>query len=188
MLHRLLLIVALLTVSYTVTVAQRTFSSQKEARAAIDTGYLATKSGWNIRVGDTLTLGKGTLIGGGYTYIYESLAALTANGQKQYLKMATPGQFCIIKKFGVSGTKSTGVFIFAVVGMGLAVNYWIEIDNALAAGEIVVPAKYRTATASTTTGTLSVADELTKLKKLKDDGILTEDEFQAQKKKLLNLN
>lgn len=33
---------------------------------------------------------------------------------------------------------------------------------------------------------LSVADELTKLKKLYDDGILTKDEFEAQKKKLLN--
>ncbi len=34
--------------------------------------------------------------------------------------------------------------------------------------------------------TTSVADELTKLKKLYDDGILTKDEFETQKKKLLN--
>ncbi len=32
----------------------------------------------------------------------------------------------------------------------------------------------------------SVADELTKLKKLYDDGVLTKDEFQAEKRKLLN--
>ena len=32
----------------------------------------------------------------------------------------------------------------------------------------------------------SVADELTKLAKLKEDGILTDDEFRAQKEKLLN--
>jgi hypothetical protein len=31
----------------------------------------------------------------------------------------------------------------------------------------------------------SMTDELLKLKKLKDDGILTEDEYQVQKKKLL---
>lgn len=34
--------------------------------------------------------------------------------------------------------------------------------------------------------TLSVADELTKLKKLYDEGVLTKEEFEAQKKKLLN--
>lgn len=32
---------------------------------------------------------------------------------------------------------------------------------------------------------ISTADELAKLKKLKDDSVLTEDEYQAQKKKLL---
>jgi hypothetical protein len=32
---------------------------------------------------------------------------------------------------------------------------------------------------------LSIADELVKLKKLKDDAILSETEFQAQKEKLL---
>jgi hypothetical protein len=33
---------------------------------------------------------------------------------------------------------------------------------------------------------ISVADELTKLKKLKDEGVLTEEEFNVQKKKLLS--
>jgi hypothetical protein len=33
---------------------------------------------------------------------------------------------------------------------------------------------------------LSVADELTKLAKLKADGVLTEEEFAAQKRKLLS--
>ena len=37
------------------------------------------------------------------------------------------------------------------------------------------------------TSSRSVADELTKLAKLKADGILTEEEFQAQKSKLLGL-
>jgi hypothetical protein len=39
---------------------------------------------------------------------------------------------------------------------------------------------------STTSLPISVAEELTKLKKLKDDGGLTEQEYEAQKKKLLN--
>ena len=34
--------------------------------------------------------------------------------------------------------------------------------------------------------TLSVADEVIKLKKLKDEGILTEEEFNIQKGKILN--
>ncbi len=33
---------------------------------------------------------------------------------------------------------------------------------------------------------ISIADELAKLKKLKDEGVLTEEEFQKQKEKLLN--
>jgi hypothetical protein len=36
-------------------------------------------------------------------------------------------------------------------------------------------------------GTISVADEIRKLKKLMDDGILTEDEFNAKKKHLLGI-
>ena len=36
-----------------------------------------------------------------------------------------------------------------------------------------------------TSTSVSIADELTKLKKLYDDGILTKEEFEAQKKKLL---
>lgn len=45
---------------------------------------------------------------------------------------------------------------------------------------------YKPQSNSTTNKQSSVADELTKLKKLYDDGILTKDEFEAQKKKLLN--
>ena len=55
-------------------------------------------------------------------------------------------------------------------------NQTEQIANAISAG----------ATAQKNTVQISVADELIKLKQLVNEGILTEDEFNAQKAKLLN--
>ena len=64
-----------------------------------------------------------------------------------------------------------------------------DIDNGIAVGEIEVPEEFRPKPKAVTVEAkqnISVADELTKLKKLRDDSVLTEDEYQAQKKKLLD--
>lgn len=178
------------------TNGQTLFPTRSAAMKALDSGYVATKTGWVIKTGDTLLLGKGTLPGGGYTYIYENPArmALSTNygpgytgTRTVYLKNASPGQKLIIKKWGASGVRSTGFTPYAVVGAGLVYNYWVEIDNAISSGEIQVPEKYQPAPAnSVLVVPVSVADELRKLKSLLDDGLLSKEEYETQRKKILN--
>jgi hypothetical protein len=79
------------------------------------------------------------------------------------------------------------------VGAGDIVNYWIELDQAIEAGEIVVPEPYaakldinkKNAPVVIQQNSVSVADEIKKLKSLFDSGVLTKEEYETQKKKLL---
>jgi|SRR5579871_1073227 len=52
--------------------------------------------------------------------------------------------------------------------------------------EIEVPEEYKAALGATSPQKTSVADEIKKLKELLDQGAITQEEFDAQKKKLLN--
>jgi predicted metalloprotease with PDZ domain len=52
---------------------------------------------------------------------------------------------------------------------------------------VAEPAKETPSTFVSGSAAPSVADELAKLAKLRDDGVLTNDEFEAQKKKLLGM-
>ena len=56
--------------------------------------------------------------------------------------------------------------------------------------EIVYPEEYKPkkAEAPQQTPVISIADEILKLKKLLDDGVLTKEEFETQKKKILEKN
>lgn len=62
-------------------------------------------------------------------------------------------------------------------------DFSCDIVNALRVGEIV---PVGAASSEPVNPTASVADELTKLKKLLDDGVLTQEEYDQQKQKLLN--
>jgi len=68
------------------------------------------------------------------------------------------------------------------VGSGTLTNFTVIIDDAIQACE-VLPCTANTNPAATQT--VDVADELIKLKKLLDNGSITQAEYDAQKKKLL---
>ena len=66
----------------------------------------------------------------------------------------------------------------------------MDIDNGISVGEIIKINSInvtgnREALKVTEVGALSVADELKKLNQLRKDSLLTEDEYETQKKKLL---
>ncbi|MES1225758.1 MAG: SHOCT domain-containing protein, partial [Bacteroidota bacterium] len=62
-------------------------------------------------------------------------------------------------------------------------TFEINFDGAIASGELIVPDGFKSKI--TGSNSASVADEITKLKKLLDDGTITKEEFEAAKKKLL---
>ena len=84
------------------------------------------------------------------------------------------------------GSKKVGYTYYAILKMGEASRYECDVESAIIAGEIVVPDEFKPKTNTTQTPAVSAADELIKLKKLLDAGAITQEEYDAAKKKLLD--
>jgi hypothetical protein len=80
------------------------------------------------------------------------------------------------------GDENHGYTYYAVVAG--TPRYEVDIENAIASGELIDSTRIKPGLAIH----FSVADELIKFKKLMNDGLLTSEEFTAEKKKLLNKN
>lgn len=156
----------------------------------LEAGYQSA-NGWVVHKGDSLLLGKGSMPDKRFAFVYESLTSFTSPnspGTRNYLSSNMSGQRVLVKELFQYGTKRTGYTMIAKVGVGSIVNYWIEIDNAVEAGELSPPTKFiRTVASPTTSGnSSSVADELKKWKDLLDAGAITKEEYDSQKRKLLS--
>jgi hypothetical protein len=170
-----------------ITYAQNNFTTLKEAEEATKDGY-KTASGWIVKPGDKIKLGKGTMPDKDFAFIYQSRTMQLlgdASAKKEYLQSNYSNKEATVKKINFVGSKRTGFTPQVVVGVGLLANYWIEIDNAVDAGEIIPPAEYAKKSQSNV-GVPSVADELKKLKELLDAGAISKDEYDTQKKKVLS--
>lgn len=90
-----------------------------------------------------------------------------------------------IKDFKLWGTKKQGKKWYIILGGGNIANYACEIREALDFGEVRTALNDSKKQNNTNNSDLSIADELKKLKELLDSGIITQEEFDAQKAKLL---
>lgn len=97
------------------------------------------------------------------------------------------GHEMTVKSFELGGSKNTGKTYYLVLKGGNLSPYWCEITAAIDQGEIIVEGINDKKTLGSGNGPqISVADELTKLNKLYKDSIITKEEYEAQKKKLLS--
>ena len=151
---------------------------------------LYTTSGYKIIVGQEIKLGLGTKDNGDFKFITAGKTLLsTPNQRSPSLRSSASGHTAIVKKIKTEGNSRNGYVYYAIIGVGEPINYACNVESAIAAAEIVVPDQYKLkAKATTTTQPFSVADELSKLKKLYDDSVITKEEYEAQKKKLLDEN
>lgn len=161
----------------------------------IENDTLYTTSGYRIGEGQEITVGKGSLPDGGFFYIKRNTKAAiginfesTKNGDKA-MSDAFPkhqyGQKFIVKKLRKDGSKKRGYNYMAIINSG-PTKYEIDVENAITAGELKVPEEYKSAGQDTQSAKeKDPTEELRKIKKLYDDGILTKEEYEAQKKKLL---
>lgn len=124
-----------------------------------------------VSPGQYVMLNRGSLPNGNYKWIN------VEKGKGNYYS----GKKYLVHKVKLSGDKRHGFRAFIFLD-GEHKRYSCDGENAYLAGEISFNGiSYK---AETKNG-YSVADELVKLKKLRNNGTITEDEFQAQKKKLL---
>ena len=151
-------------------------------------GYQSLDNDWTIKNGDTLVMGKGSLPNKDFAFLYEQGGPMTSDFKmiRVYMPSSFTNHNVVVKDIGVSGTKRMGFGVYVVVGIGTLTRYYVELDNAIDAGEITPPARYRKSISSSSDKPVSVADELIKLKQLLDAGAITQQEFDTQKKKLLN--
>ncbi len=65
-------------------------------------------------------------------------------------------------------------------------NYEIDIENAIRSGELIVPDEFLPKDKSQHLNQETKYDRLKKIKELKDSGVLSEDEFQKEKDKIMS--
>jgi len=160
---------------------------------------LIASCGFKVYPGQKLKMGYGTQDDGDFKYIMLNQSGFAAimtstnnngyNKQQQSLSRQCTNKIYEVQKIVKRGNKKNGYQYFALVLVGMGMRYQIDVDAAITSGELSVPDEFKPKKAEPVVivqQSTSVADELTKLKKLFDDGVITKDEFEAQKKKLLN--
>lgn len=172
------------------TFAQKVFETRKEALAKIQDGTYTTSTGWQLKQGEQIQLGRGSMPDKTFAFVIEIPNLLTYNQYSNYnqhkLQHTYNGRSAVIRDFLVSGTKKSGFYIMARIKVGQLSRYGIDIENAIEAAEIKVPEEYAKQKIGDGDGQpFSKADELKKLKELLDSGALTQEEYDAEKKKVL---
>jgi hypothetical protein len=171
--------------------------AQNERLPRYENDTLYTISGFTVTKDQKLKIGTGAMPDGDFKYIRTSSTSLfqyrsnngyqgLANQANAFSRGNSGLEFKVIR-IDKRGTKKNGFVYYPVINSGM-VRYEIDLENAIASGEIDVPDQYKPKpkeTAVVVKQEISVADELVKLKKLYDDGILTKEEYESQKKKLL---
>jgi len=169
--------------------------SLAEIKNAADTLY--TISGFKVYTGQELQIGVGTMPDADFKFIRISSTSLLHHGsmngfnglenKANSLPRNTSGQKLKVLRFDKRGDSKHGYVYYPI--LNYYTRYEVDIDNAINSAEIVVPEEFRPKQKPLVVEmnqNISVADELIKLKKLMDEGVITNEEFQSQKKKLLD--
>lgn len=147
-------------------------------------------NGITYRIGDTVKLGRGSDPNGNFMYVQiggwgKAFTYESGKGAAQYdLDRNFAGTAAVIKKIRNEKAHGADRIVFTV-GLGNISNYDMYIEYAIATCEIADCKKNLTMTAEQPKA--SNAEELAKYKKLLDQGAITKAEYEAVKKKLLNL-
>ena len=171
---RTFILASLITVSFNVVHSQQ----------LVDENTYKSKNGMTFKTGDELVLGYGSNFNKDFRYVVTGLNSMA--GPMEGIGAPWHGRKFKIKRIKEMGNEKRGKSYYLVIGAGL-MNFWVDAEAAMQFDEIVYPEEYKPkkVEVSQQTSATSVADEILKLKKMLDDGVLTKDEFEIQKKKIL---
>ena len=143
--------------------------SNEFGRVEHDTLYL--NSGEKYWKGKEVRLGYGSNDAKGFEFItfnpWSLAGARPLESSWANLKM-------VVKGFKLDGTKRSGKKLYLVTKGGNPATYWIDIVSALYQKEVVSDIPIT-----------NLADQIKKLKDLKDNGALTEEQYNAALKKVI---
>ncbi|MBN8665815.1 MAG: SHOCT domain-containing protein [Chitinophagales bacterium] len=150
-------------------------------------------SGFLFEEGTKLKLGQGTMPDGSFKYIKINSASLmsyygnspNAANSANALPPSFGGKNAEVARLELRGTRKTGYSPYAILKLGMPMRYECDIDNAIAAGELIIPGYDPKGAGAPKAAPMSLADELKKLKELLDAGAITKEEYDAMKKKLI---
>ncbi|MFT3703116.1 MAG: SHOCT domain-containing protein [Agriterribacter sp.] len=166
-----------------------TVKAQENEDGKLVKDTLVLKSGARFVVGDKIELGYGSGISKIFDFVFVSPYAFVNPGLKLGSNWAK--HTLVIKKIEFYGNKKIGKKFHLVLSGGDISNYWCNIVPAIEQKEVIVKGVNdggTTAGAPAKEGkssSTSLADELKKLKELHDAKALTDKEYEAAKKKLL---
>ena len=140
-------------------------------------------NGITYKEGDEIELNRGSGDNGRFVYVTIGGWAVSSNAYANQLPASNANINVVVKKIKKYDTKRLKAVIFTVGG-GNITNYILDIENAIAACEITPCDSEDKNNASAS----DKYDKLAKIKKLFDEGVLSEDEYEAEKKKILESN
>ena len=144
------------------------------------TSYTAL-NGINYKVGDILWLGKGSGVDGQFEYVKIGGWAKKLSSTPMRLSYKNENRpFTIKKIFKYRSEKWKSVHL--TLGSDSSTNYTMDLDNAISNGEVRQSIEKRNTNQQRN---YDKYDKIAKLKKLFDDGALTQDEYEREKEKLL---
>lgn len=183
------LLLVLIVLKSTLLIAQSDSISKN-----MDTLYLI--SGYKIIVGQDLKIGSGSTPNGSFKYIRSNTSSLFAYTSQttnnadnaNNLPRDMSGMSLKVKRIEKRGSKKMGYVYYPILKKSL-LAYECDIRNAIISNEIEVPDEFKPKEKPVVIiSKISAADEILKYKKLMDAGVLTKEEFETKKKKLLEEN
>jgi hypothetical protein len=165
--------------------------AQETVLPRIDNHTLFTTSGYKIIEGENIKIGVGTMPDGDFKFIrrnayslfnYTSEYRAAANSANAFNRTNSGLEYKVIR-VERRGDKKHGFKYYAVINQSI-LRFEIDVDNAIAAGELVVPDEFKMKN-NESMSSASLGDELKKLKDLFDSGAITKEEYDTAKKKVL---
>ena len=166
------LIIAILTLNLT-------YGQKKREKLS----EFTASNGITYKIGDEIKLGQGSDTNGKFVYVNIGGWAVSTNPEANRLGAANAGLIVTVKKINKYNYKRyKGVYM--TVGGGNITNYTLDIENAIKTCEVENCTK-EVQKVEIVGNTTDKYDQLKKIKKLLDEGILTQEEYDAEKKKIL---
>lgn len=155
---------------------------------------LTTSTGFKVYEGLDLKIGTGSMNDGDFKFIRTNASSMFNytsttgyNGlanQANSFKRSNSGLTFKVKKIMPRGNKRNGFVYYAKIGSGL-MNYEIDIENAIRSGELIIPDEFLPKEKAQNQSSETKYDKLKKIKELKDSGVLSDEEFQKEKDKIM---